>query len=147
MRDLASDSSKVLSGGDYVIFGQKIDETRFKTWLLDNSLEHFEKRFEEMGISTLYDVMNNLAELKEIEFLDAYHALYSLESNKDNLESYNILHNPSATKLVGAWIWFICKFFFLYSNFSYVFILFCLFYFRFDNQFVTFKKMFDSIYI
>ena len=112
MRDLASDSSKVLSGGDYVIFGQKIDETRFKTWLLDNSLEHFEKRFEEMGISTLYDVMNNLAELKEIEFLDAYHALCSLESNKDNLESYNILHNPSATKLVGAWIWFICKFFF-----------------------------------
>ena len=88
-----------------------IDRARFKTWLLDNDLEHLEIRFKEMGITTLMHVVDKLAELKELEFLDAYHALFSLETNKDKLQSYNVFHKPSFIKLVVSWLWFFSRFF------------------------------------
>ena len=136
VRDLASvNDDKELSGKIFfekydtiITFAEKIDQARFKTWLLDNNIEHFKTRFEEMGISSLYGVLENLEILKEVEFLDAYHALYSLESNKNKLESYGILHDPSTAKSIAAWIRFICEFYCFDFTIN---LFFCYFFFTF----------------
>ena len=86
-----------------------VERQRYKTWIMNNNLAHFEHDFRQMDIYTLSDVIDNMANLKGIHYMDGYRALFQLEADQYNLEGYEIFYNPYSITAVLSWFWSLSK--------------------------------------